>query len=382
MDLAEVHIARFIVAVFDVAFSPVHHGVITGDVALTEDAGGLIDGDKVIVFEENLKIHNYGIERKGRLFQRHYNRLPTQPLNQKSLFTMQLTLGFSPCPNDTFIFDALVHGRIDTEGLTFDVRLGDVEELNQLAFAGELDVTKLSYHAFGHLTETYALLNSGSALGRGVGPLLVTADEALADVFSARTQVQGKDKNSNVLLPETPIAIPGKYTTANYLLGLAQPQLTNKQEVLFSDIESQVLSGEFTAGLLIHENRFTYHERGLHKLMDLGEYWESTTGHAIPLGGIVIKRAVPSKVQRTFDRILARSVQYAFNHPDASAEYVAAHAQEMDAEVRRKHIALYVNQYSLELGPEGRAAVAGFLGQGRDRGVIPAGRKDYLVPED
>lgn len=297
---------------------------------------------------------------------------------------MLLTLGFSPCPNDTFIFDALVHGRIDTEGLTFDVRLGDVEELNQLAFAGELDVTKLSYHAFGYLTETYALLNAGSALGRGVGPLLVTADKALAGVFAARTQVQRKDEGATGQRTNDPtiqtVAIPGKYTTANYLLGLAQPHLTDKQEVLFSDIESRVLSGEFTAGLLIHENRFTYHERGLHKLMDLGEYWESTTGHAIPLGGIVVKRSVPTQVKQTFDRVLARSVQYAFDHPDASAAYVAAHAQEMDPEVRRKHIALYVNQYSLDLGTEGSAAVAGFLGQGRERGVIPAGREDYLVP--
>lgn len=293
---------------------------------------------------------------------------------------MQLTLGFSPCPNDTFIFDALVHGRIDTEGLTFDVRLGDVEELNRLAFAGELDVTKLSYHAFGYLTETYALLNAGSALGRGVGPLLVTADKAMADRFLARPQVQGKVFEDNPLRPAAPVAIPGKYTTANYLLGLAQPQLSNKQEVLFSDIENRVLSNEFAAGLLIHENRFTYHERGLHKLMDLGEYWESTTGHAIPLGGIVVKRSLPSEVQQRFDRVLARSVRYAFAHPSASAEYVATHAQEMDAEVRRKHIALYVNSYSQDLGPEGRAAVAGFLAQGRERGVIPAGRKDYLVP--
>jgi len=290
-----------------------------------------------------------------------------------------ITLGFSPCPNDTFIFDALVHGRIDTEGLSFDVRMGDVEELNQLAFAGELAVTKLSYHAFGYLTDAYALLNAGSALGRGVGPLLVTADEDLARDFVARPQVQGEVFESSALPPESPVAIPGKYTTANYLLGLAQPQLSNKQEVLFSDIEERVLSGEFTAGLLIHENRFTYHERGLHKLMDLGEYWESTTGHAIPLGGIVIKRSLPPEVRIKFDRVLARSVQYAFDHPEASAGYVAAHAQEMDAEVRRKHIALYVNQYSLDLGEEGRSAVAGFLAQGRARGVIPAGREDYMV---
>lgn len=291
---------------------------------------------------------------------------------------MQLTLGFSPCPNDTFIFDALVHGRIDTEGLSFDVRLGDVEELNRLAFAGELDVTKLSYHAFGHLTDTYRLLNAGSALGRGVGPLLVTADEGWA-----RTQVQSTDDKSKVFPANLPVAIPGRYTTANYLLGLAHPQLHNKQEVLFSDIEARVLSGEFRAGLLIHENRFTYHERGLHKLMDLGEYWESTTGYAIPLGGIVVRRSLPEDVQRTFDRVLARSVQYAFDHPDASAAYVAAHAQEMDPEVRRKHIGLYVNDYSLDLGEEGRAAVLGFLTQGMERGVIPPvkDRKDLIVPK-
>ena len=290
-----------------------------------------------------------------------------------------ITLGFSPCPNDTFIFDAMVHGRIDTEGLRFEVRMGDVEELNRLAFAGDLDVTKLSYHAFGHLTESYVLLNAGSALGRGVGPLLVTADEQLANDFRARTQVQGGLSGDYPLPPAAPVAIPGKFTTANYLLGLAQPQLTNKREVLFSDIEDRVLSGEFTAGLLIHENRFTYHERGLHKLMDLGEFWESTTGHPIPLGGIVVKRTLPTEIKQTIDRVLARSVRYAFDHPEASANYVAAHAQEMDAEVRRKHIGLYVNDYSAELGPEGRAAVRAFLEQGRERGVIPAGRVDYLV---
>lgn len=294
---------------------------------------------------------------------------------------MLLTLGYSPCPNDTFIFDAMVHGRIDTEGLTFDVRLGDVEELNQLAFAGELDITKLSYHAFGHLTETYALLNAGSALGRGVGPLLVTADPALG----ARTQdtipnsfgVPGQEVGSNVLTSADPVAIPGKFTTANYLLGLACPQLVNKQEVLFSDIEERVLSGEFKAGLLIHENRFTYHERGLYKLADLGEFWESKTGYAIPLGGIVIRRNLPQDIRETFDRVLARSVQYAFDHPEASADYVAEHAQEMDPEVRQKHINLYVNNFSLDLGTEGRAAVKGFLAQGRDRGVIPA--SDYAT---
>lgn len=275
-----------------------------------------------------------------------------------------LTLGFSPCPNDTFIFDALVHHRIDTEGLRFDVRLGDVEELNRLAFTGALDITKLSYHALGYLTETYALLDAGSALGRGVGPLLVTADAELAAVF-------GDDPAA--LAAAAPVAIPGRYTTANYLLGLACPHLTNKQEVLFSDIEARVLSAEFRAGLLIHENRFTYHERGLYKLADLGEYWESTTGFAIPLGGIAIRRSLPQEVRDTFERVLARSVAYAFAHPEASRDYVATHAQEMDPEVRRKHIDLYVNDFSRTLGVAGRAAVRGFLEQGRQRGVIPPG---------
>ncbi len=269
---------------------------------------------------------------------------------------MHLTLAFSPCPNDTFIFDALVHGRIDTEGLTFDVHLGDVEELNRFAFAGKMDVTKLSYHAYGHLLPTYDLLNAGSALGRGVGPLLVTAEPAWVPDD-----------------PEAPIAIPGKYTTANYLLGLAYPQLRNKTEVLFSDIESGVLSGKYAAGLLIHENRFTYHERGLHKIADLGEYWENATQLPIPLGGIVIRKALPQSIKDTFDRVLARSVRYAFDNPGAGADYVARHAQEMDAEVRRKHIALYVNEYSLDLGKEGHAAIAAFLKQGRARGVLPRG---------
>ena len=268
---------------------------------------------------------------------------------------MQLSLAFSPCPNGTFIFDALVHHRIDTRGLTFDVRLGDVEELNRSAFSGVMDVTKLSYHAFGYLTDTYELLPAGSALGRGVGPLLVTASPTW----------QPTD-------PAAPIAIPGAYTTANYLLGLAYPHLNNKTEVLFSDIEARVLSGEFAAGLLIHENRFTYHERGLHKVADLGEYWERTTGLPIPLGGIAIKRSLPAAVKRQVGVLVAQSVRYAFDHPAASADFVARHAQEMDPEVRRQHIELYVNEYSLDLGKEGRRAVEAFLTQGRARGVLPA----------
>ncbi|MTB50796.1 1,4-dihydroxy-6-naphthoate synthase [Lewinella sp. W8] len=305
---------------------------------------------------------------------------------------MQISLGFSPCPNDTFIFDALVHQRIDTEGLSFDVRLGDVEELNRLAFAGALDVTKLSYHAFGYLTEQYALLNAGSALGRGVGPLLVTADEALAEKLVAQgdgpefrtssgssLQIAGDGAQVQRMWASGKVAIPGKYTTANYLLGLAFPAIEHKEAILFSDIEREVLAGNFTAGLLIHENRFTYRDRGLHKIADLGEFWESTTGLPIPLGGIVVNKKLDPAVQKTVDRVLARSVAYAFEHPEASAAYVAAHAQEMDPEVRRKHINLYVNDFSRDLGPEGRRAVTAFLQQGRERGVIPAGPEDIFV---
>ena len=279
---------------------------------------------------------------------------------------MKLSLGFSPCPNDTFIFDALVHHRVDTEGLTFDVRMEDVEALNQLALRGRLDVTKLSYHAYGYLTRVYELLNAGSALGRGVGPLLVTANENLTDTGELSAyQVPGSRRR------EIKIAIPGELTTANYLLGLAFPNLQTKQVVLFSEIEDRVISGEFDAGLLIHENRFTYHERGLHKILDLGEYWEESTGLPIPLGGIVVKQHLPTEVKEKIDRVLARSITYAFTNPEASADYVATHAQEMSVGVRRKHIELYVNDFTRALGEEGWHAVRTFLEQGRARGVLP-----------
>ncbi len=275
-----------------------------------------------------------------------------------------LSLGFSPCPNDTFIFDALVHHRIDTEGLSFTVTLADVEELNRLAFRQDFDISKLSYHAFGSLTETYKLLNAGSALGRGVGPLLV---QSKTENFGGVTQ---GIKN---------VAIPGRFTTANYLLGLAFPELTDKHELLFSEIEGAVRSGRYDAGLLIHENRFTYQERGLEKVADLGEYWETTTGYPIPLGGIAVRRSLSVEIHQRIDRVLARSVAYAFAHPEASREYVSAHAQEMDPAVVQQHIALYVNDYTLNLGKEGRAAVVHFLRDGREKGIIPAGVDDFIV---
>ena len=251
---------------------------------------------------------------------------------------MKLTLGFSPCPNDTFIFDALVHHKIDTEGLEFEVIFADVEQLNKWACQGKLDITKLSYNAFTHCVHDYALLDSGSALGRNCGPLLI------------------KQPNT-ILTKESKIAIPGKYTTANMLLGIAYPEYQNKVELLFSEIENKVLEGRIDAGLIIHENRFTYQEKGLEKVKDLGEFWEEETGLPIPLGGIVVKRELPLATQQKIERVLRKSVEFAFENPNSSADYVKFHAQEMGKEIADAHIALYVNNYSISLGEQGRKAV-------------------------
>ena len=270
---------------------------------------------------------------------------------------MTLQLAFSPCPNDCFMFDAIVHRRIDLEGLDFSVRLADVEALNRSAFAGESDVTKLSYHAYAYCADAYVLLDAGSALGRGCGPLVIS-QRAIAQEEVAAGSLR--------------IAIPGRFTTANFLFGLAFPLATNRTERLFSAIESSVLSGEFDAGVIIHENRFTYEAKGLKKIVDLGEYWERTTGAPIPLGGIVVRRSLPLDVQQRVNRVLRRSVEYAFAHRDASLPYVRAHAQEMSDEVMYHHIDLYVNEYSVDLGAEGRRAVTLLFDKAQAAGTIPA----------
>jgi 1,4-dihydroxy-6-naphthoate synthase len=269
---------------------------------------------------------------------------------------MTLSLGFSPCPNDCFMFDAIVNNRIDLEGLKFAVRLADVETLNQAAFAGDADVTKLSYHAYAFCIADYVLLDAGSALGRNCGPLLI----------SKRPIAKGE-----VVAGSLTIAIPGKYTTANFLLGLAFPNATNKTELVFSEIEGALLDGRFDAGLIIHENRFTYAAKGLKKIIDLGEFWEGETGAPIPLGGIVIKRSVPDDVKQRVNRVIRRSVEYAFAHRTASLDYVRAHAQEMSEEVMYKHIDLYVNEYSVDLGAEGRRAVELLFEKAAATGIIP-----------
>ena len=277
---------------------------------------------------------------------------------------MPLTLAFSPCPNDCFIFDALVHERIDLEGLQFEVRLGDVEALNTTAFAEAVDVTKLSFHAYAYCADKYVLLDAGSALGRNCGPLLISARPITID-----------DAAAGALR----IAIPGKYTTANFLLGYAFPRAQDKTELLFSDIEAAVLDGRYDAGVIIHENRFTYADRGLRKIIDLGEYWESTTGAPIPLGGIVIRRSLPDAVKQKVNRVLRRSVEYAFAHRDASLPYVKAHAQEMSEEVMYKHIDLYVNDFTVDLGDEGRLAVARLFEQASESGLVPPVRDPLFL---
>lgn len=269
---------------------------------------------------------------------------------------MTLSLAFSPCPNDCFMFDAIVNRRIDLEGLDFDVTLADIEALNHAAFAGEPDVTKLSFHAYAYCADRYVLLDAGSALGRNCGPLLISKRPIDRDEI-------GRGGLS--------IAIPGKYTTANFLCGLAFPMAQNKTEVLFSDIEPALLDGRFDAGVIIHENRFTYQAKGLRKIVDLGECWESATGAPIPLGGIVVKRSLPDAVKHAMNRVMRRSVEYAFAHREASLPYVRAHAQEMSEEVMYQHIDLYVNEYSVDLGPQGRHAIKLLFDRAEGAGMVP-----------
>jgi 1,4-dihydroxy-6-naphthoate synthase len=259
---------------------------------------------------------------------------------------MKITLGFSPCPNDTFIFDALVNRKIDTKGFEFEVFMEDVETLNNWAFAGKLAITKLSFNTFLQCASQYALMHAGSALGKGVGPLLITHKKGMEQWQADAT-----------FLERASIAIPGLNTTANLLLQLAYPNATKKEVMLFSDIEQAVLDQRVDAGLIIHENRFTYQDKGLHKIKDLGDWWESTSSSAIPLGGIVAKRSLPKEVCLQIDQLIKESIAYAWNHYPELAPYVKEHAQEMSDAVMRKHIQLYVNDFSTDLGEEGTLAI-------------------------
>ncbi|MEO5562583.1 MAG: 1,4-dihydroxy-6-naphthoate synthase [Chitinophagaceae bacterium] len=254
----------------------------------------------------------------------------------------KFSLGFSPCPNDTFIFDALVNKKIDTEGFDFDVVLEDVETLNQWTLENKLDITKLSFPAFFQSIDNYILLNSGSALGKGVGPLLI-----------ARSEIP----NSKSLIPNSLIALPGANTTANLLFSFAYPETSNKKFMIFSAIEDAVVNGETDLGVIIHENRFTYQQKGLHKVMDLGEYWEEKKKAPIPLGGIAIKRSFDKATAIKVDKLIRKSLEYAFSNYPFITDYVKEHSQAMQEEVMRQHIDLYVNNYSLDLGNEGKDAI-------------------------
>jgi 1,4-dihydroxy-6-naphthoate synthase len=270
-----------------------------------------------------------------------------------------LRLGFSPCPNDAFVFHALVEGDLDTDGLRFEPVLEDVETLNGLAEDGRLDVAKVSYHAFGRIADRWWMLPSGGALGRGVGPLIVARDGD-RDLAGSR------------------IATPGGRTTAALLLDLYAPADAERIEMRYDRIMPAVAEGRVDAGLIIHESRFTYPSHGLERVVDLGDWWERETNTAIPLGGIAVRRDLPEDVIARVARAVRASVEAARARPYASAAYVARHAQEMEPEVRRRHIDTYVNDFTLDLGDEGRAAVRTLLARAAEVGRVPAPRADLF----
>lgn len=253
---------------------------------------------------------------------------------------MNLTLGLSPCPNDTFIFDALLNGKIDTEGLAFTYQFEDVETLNKLARTGTLDVTKISYGVLAQVLPHYRVLNAGGALGKGVGPLFIA-----------------KEAHEPIELENLTVALPGIHTTAHLLFSMAYPEIQKKVFMPFHEIENAVLSGTVDAGVIIHENRFTYQQKGLFKWADLGEIWEKNTGHPIPLGGIVARRSYNTAMLQKINRVINRSLIYAYQHDTNLSAFVTDNAQEMSESVMRSHIDLYVNSYSIDLATEGRAAV-------------------------
>lgn len=275
---------------------------------------------------------------------------------------MKLTLGFSTCPNDTFIFDAMINGRIDTEGLEFTMFLADVEELNRRAFTNEFDITKLSYHAYAFVSENYILLDSGGALGKNNGPLLISKNKIYPDEINS-----------------IKIAIPGKFTTANLLMGIAYPEAVNKTEYNFSHIEEAILNNDCDAGVIIHENRFTYKEKGLKKITDLGEYWEKKTQLPIPLGGIAVKRDLPLYIRQKVNRVMQKSVEFALQNKSVSFNFVKRYAQELKDDVIQKHICLYVNSYTVNIGENGKAAVNSLFAEGIKNKLIPVINKQIFL---
>ncbi len=251
-----------------------------------------------------------------------------------------IDLGFSPCPNDTFIFDALVNHKIDTKGYEFNLHLEDVQTLNEWALQGKLPYSKISYGVWPNVKKQYQLLESGGALGKGVGPLLI---------------YKGAKPNASTMR----VAIPGMNTTAHLLFSLAFSEVTNKEFLVFNEIEEAVLSGKVDAGVIIHENRFTYADKGLSMWMDLGNYFETSFNAPIPLGGIIAKNDRPKEEVQLLDKLIQESVEYAFkNSYDQLPEFVKCHSQEMSEQVMRQHIDLYVNDFSIQMGDIGRNVIA------------------------
>lgn len=270
---------------------------------------------------------------------------------------MKFSLAFSPCPNDTFIFDALVNNKIDTKGFSFEVFLEDVQTLNEWALQGKMDFSKISYGVWNKVNQQYQLLNSGGALGKGVGPLLITRPNAAVTNTYTQHAFSASNPYTAEAINNMTIAIPGENTTAHLLFSLAYPHATKKVFKVFHEIENAVLTGEVDAGVIIHENRFTYEAKGLKKIIDLGAYWEETQQLPIPLGGIIAKKTIDPAIIQEVDALIKQSIEYAFAHYPAVAPYVVEHAQEMSEEVMRQHINLYVNNFSLNLGAEGLQAV-------------------------
>lgn len=251
---------------------------------------------------------------------------------------MKLNLAISPCPNDIFIFDAIINKKINLEGLDFEVEYKDIQSLNKDSHHLNYDIIKVSFKALMNNKDYYTLLDSGSALGKNCGPILIKLPDTKLNEKSI-------------------IAIPGIDTTANLLLSLAMPKYNNKHEVVFSEIEDGILNKRFDAGLIIHENRFTYQSKGLVKVLDLGEFWETQKQVPIPLGGIVVKKSFPSSLKKKINRIIRRSIDFALNNKKSSSEFIMHHAQEMDDDVVHEHINLYVNKFTRSLGIDGKKAI-------------------------
>ncbi len=337
------YISLLVVLMAEIGFAPIFQGGISRAVRMNQHPCRLVQSEEVIIFKDHLRGYH--------LF--HFMHLGL----------MNLRLGFSPCPNDTFIFHALLHELVQGPKVHWEPHLEDVETLNQWALEGRLDVTKLSFHAYAKCAQHYQLLNTGAALGFGCGPLVIARQEMTSDELMSGV-----------------VAIPGELTTANFLFQLAYPRVRQRKVMAFSEIEDAVIRGQVDAGVIIHENRFTYAQKGLVKLIDLGEFWEQETGLPIPLGGIFVRRDLPLDLKLEIQKAIGMSVQYAWDHPEASTAYIRCHAQEMNAEVTRQHIQLYVNAYSADLGDTGRAAVRGMYAKAVEAGILVREPGDMFCP--